>query len=293
MVRTILVNLRNYGQWLLAAATFVVRTERTVVAVTPPPLVVGQRLFLFTAQRVWHRPSRRIVTVNIAQAVEYYVFRSIFGNEDYNLARLRRWPDIKAAYDGMVADGRAPLILDCGANIGLSAVYFALEFPAARVVAVEPQPENFRRAVAATAAFPQVKVIEAGVASVPGAARIVDPSLGTDAYRTELSTGGEIPMLTVPELVHEAAPAVPFIIKIDIEGFESNLFAANTGWIDDFFVLIIELHDWMLPGACNSKNFLRAISQYDRDFVHIGENIFSLKTAPAAQPPRSEGVPAA
>ena len=44
-------------------------------------------------------------------------------------------------------------------------------------------------------------------------------------------------------------------------------------------MLIIELHDWMLPGACNSKNFLRAISQYDRDFVHIAENIFSLKTA--------------
>src|ERR1700722_12590442 len=170
MVRTILVNLRNYGQWLPAAATFVVRTERTVVALTPPPLVIGPRLLLFTAQRVWHRPSHLIVTVKIAQAVEYYVFRSIFGNEDYNLARLRRWPDIKALYDGMVADGRTPLILDCGANIGLSAVYFALEFPAARIVAVEPQPENFRRAVAATAAFPQVKVIEAGVASTPASA---------------------------------------------------------------------------------------------------------------------------
>jgi hypothetical protein len=46
MVRTILVNLRNYGQWLLAAATFVARTERTVVALTPPPLVIAQRLFL-------------------------------------------------------------------------------------------------------------------------------------------------------------------------------------------------------------------------------------------------------
>ena len=279
MVRTILVNLRNWGQWMLAAATFLVRKERTVVALTPPPLVVGQRLFLFTAQRVWHRPSRRLITVNIAHAVEYYVFRNIFGNEDYNLARLRRWPDIKAAYDGIVAAGRAPLILDCGANIGLSAVYFALAFPAARIVAVEPQRDNFRRAVAATAGFPLVTVIEAGVASASGAARIVDPGMSTDAYRTELSTGGEVRMLTVPDLEHDAAPAVPFLIKIDIEGFESNLFETNTGWIDDFVVLIIELHDWMLPGECNSKNFLRAISQYDRDFVHIAENIFSMKTA--------------
>jgi FkbM family methyltransferase len=290
MVRTILVNLRNWGQWMLAAATFVVRKERTVVALTPPPLVVGSRLFLFTAQRVWHRPSRRIVTVSITHAAEYYVFRNIFGNEDYNLARLSRWPDIKAAYDGIVAAGHAPLILDCGANIGLSAVYFALAFPAAHVVAVEPHHDNFRRAVAATTAFPSIEVVEAGVASAPGSARIVDPGMGTDAYRTEPAAGGEVRMLTVPDLVHDAAPAVPFLIKIDIEGFESNLFAANTGWIDDFLVLIIELHDWMLPGQCNSKNFLRAISQYDRDFVHIAENIFSLKTAPAAYPPRSAGI---
>jgi FkbM family methyltransferase len=283
MVRTILVNLRNWGQWMLAAATFVVRKERTVVALTPPPFVIGQRLFLFTAQRVWHRPSRRIVTVKIAHAVEYDVFRTIFGNEDYSLARLSRWPDIKAAYDGISAAGHAPLILDCGANIGLSAVYFALAFPAARIVAVEPHRDNFRRAVATTAAFPHVKVIEAGVASASGMARIVDPGMGTDAYRIEPAAGGEVRMLTVPDLVRDAAPAVPFLIKIDIEGFESNLFAANTAWIDDFLVLIIELHDWMLPGECNSKNFLRAISQYDRDFVHIAENIFSLKTASAGK----------
>jgi FkbM family methyltransferase len=216
--------------------------------------------------------------VNIAHAVEYYVFRTIFENEDYSLARLSRWPDIRAAHDGIIAAGRVPLILDCGANIGLSAVYFALAFPAARIVAVEPHRDNVRRAAAATAAFPRVEVVEAGVASAPGSARIVDPGMGTDAYRTELSIGGEVRMLTVPDLVHDAAPAVPFIIKIDIEGFESNLFAASTAWIDDFDVLIIELHDWMLPGECNSKNFLRAISQHDRDFVHIAENIFSLKT---------------
>ena len=58
-------------------------------------------------------------------------------------------------------------------------------------------------------------------------------------------------------------------------------------------MLIIELHDWMLPGECNSKNFLRAISQYDRDFVHIAENIFSMKTGPAAYPERAQRVPTA
>jgi hypothetical protein len=41
-------------------------------------------------------------------------------------------------------------------------------------------------------------------------------------------------------------------------------------------VLVIELHDWMLPRAANSGPFLREIAVRDRDFVYHGENIFSI-----------------
>jgi FkbM family methyltransferase len=37
----------------------------------------------------------------------------------------------------------SPLILDCGANIGLSAIFFKQTHPNARVVAFEPDPSNF------------------------------------------------------------------------------------------------------------------------------------------------------
>jgi FkbM family methyltransferase len=283
MVRTILVNLRNYGQWIIAAGMFLLSKERTVLAVTPPPIVAGQRLFLFRTQRVLHRHDRKFIALTIEHAVEFYVFRNIFYNEDYNMARLRQWPGIKAAYEHILAAGRMPLIIDCGANIGLSAVYFALAFPAARIVAVEPHRRNFARAVAATRGFEAVRVIQAGIASEPGCARIVDPGMSTDAYRTEIADEGDVRMVGIADLLRDEAPsAVPFVVKIDIEGFESNLFAKNTGWIDDFAVLVIELHDWMLPRQSNSRNFLRAVSRYDRDFVHINENSFSIKNAPRA-----------
>ncbi len=283
MVRNILVNLRNYGQWIIAAGMFLLSKERTVLAVTPPPIVAGQRLFLFRTQRVLHRHDRKFIALTIEHAVEFYVFRNIFYNEDYNMARLRQWPGIKAAYEHILAVGRMPLIIDCGANIGLSAVYFALAFPAARIVAVEPHRRNFARAVAATRGFEAVRVIQAGIASEPGCARIVDPGMSTDAYRTEIADEGDVRMVGIADLLRDEAPsAVPFVVKIDIEGFESNLFAKNTGWIDDFAVLVIELHDWMLPRQSNSRNFLRAVSRYDRDFVHINENSFSIKNAPRA-----------
>jgi FkbM family methyltransferase len=278
MVRTVLVNLRNYGWWMIAAVAFLLREERSVLALTPPPIVVGQRLFLFTTQRVLHRHSRKIVALTIEHAVEFYVFRNIFYDEDYNMRGLGQWPNIKAAYEHIVTTGLTPLIIDCGANIGLSVVYFALEFPAARVVALEPHRENFQRAVAATQGFERVRIIQGGIASESGSAQIVDPGMSTDAYRTEMMDAGDVRMFGVGDLLRdEARSAVPFVIKIDIEGFESNLFEKNTAWIDDFTVLVIELHDWMLPQQANSRNFLRAVSRYYRDFVYFNENIFSIK----------------
>jgi len=57
---------------------------------------------------------------------------------------------------------------------------------------------------------------------------------------------------------------------------ENELFSCNTGWVDSFPLLVIELHDRMLPGTANSRNFLRTAASLDRDFVHFGENVFSI-----------------
>ncbi len=50
-------------------------------------------------------------------------------------------------------------------------------------------------------------------------------------------------------VVLRAVDRNPWIVKVDIEGGEADLFAANTEWVDAVPVIIIELHDWMLEGA--------------------------------------------
>lgn len=67
-----------------------------------------------------------------------------------------------------------------------------------------------------------------------------------------------------------------FLIKIDIEGFESDLFSKNTDWIDLFPVMLIELHDWMLPNSRVTKNFLNEIAKRDREFMHFDGYIVSV-----------------
>jgi hypothetical protein len=49
--------------------------------------------------------------------------------------------------------------------------------------------------------------------------------------------------------------------------------------VTDVPVIIIELHDWLLPKQGSSKPFLKCIADLDRDFVYIRENVFSVKNA--------------
>ena len=147
-------------------------------------------------------------------------------------------------------------------NIGLSAAYFARCFPAARILGIEPEAGNValaRRNCAANG-FSQVSFLQAAIASAPhkGGA-VVDPGLGAWGFRVDPAAPGDLEFVSVDGLIEAPANAglVPFIIKIDIEGFERDLFAANTGWIDRFHLLVVELHDWMLPSQASSRAFLR------------------------------------
>jgi hypothetical protein len=111
---------------------------------------------------------------------------------------------------------------------------------------------------------------------------LVDPGIGAWGYRVEERTDGGIRMMSINSLVGapEHQMCEPFIVKIDIEGFERELFSKNTDWVDRFAVLIIELHDWMLPKERSSGNFLSTIAKLDRDFVYVGENVFSISNRP-------------
>ncbi len=51
------------------------------------------------------------------------------------------------------------------------------------------------------------------------------------------------------DLVATIADGRLFIVKIDIEGFERDLFDRNIDWVDQAAAIIVEPHDRMLHGA--------------------------------------------
>jgi FkbM family methyltransferase len=202
----------------------------------------------------------------------------VYTQHQYNFGFLARSKDIQSKYDSILADGKEALIVDCGANIGLSARYFATEYHEARIVALEPDISNAALATTQCKNFKNVEIRQAAVGAESGFAVIENPNADANAFRTKRTNSvGGVNVVTINQLLEEFSNAELFIVKIDIEGFEADLFSANTDWIKKATVLIVELHDWMFPNSANSHNFLRAISAESRDFVVSGENIFSIR----------------
>jgi FkbM family methyltransferase len=205
-----------------------------------------------------------------ANNVDLKVFQQIFLQGQYDINHLHsRAAEMRALYERT----ERPLIVDLGANIGLASLYFSIVWPRAAIIAVEPDDENFallkRNA-------PSAICVAGAVTSEKCRVTIANRQAGPWAYRTQADANGNIEGLTVIELLGVRPDDQPFICKIDIEGAESELFSKNLDWLTRFPLIAVETHDWMLPSQGNARNFLRAISHLDRDFLFVGETIWSI-----------------
>ena len=256
-------SVESMGLWLLG------RRSRFYV-LTPP---------FMTRQAIYDRRQHKLVHVRIRDTVDWHVVQQIFSGNDYGFEALARCEELDAHYRNLVASNKLPFILDCGANSGMATRFFKETYPRAEVVAVEPDADNLRLAQANNAGE-GVEFLLAGIGSSDSRGHLVDEGKGNWAYQMLDDPDGPVEIVSINTVLARNGPSsVPFIVKIDIEGFERNLFSENTEWIDRFPVLIIELHDWMLPRTANSRNFLQQISRLDRDFVYRGENVFSISNA--------------
>jgi len=205
----------------------------------------------------------------------------VFHNQDYDIRRLRRGEELLAYWRARTELGERPLIVDAGANIGAAAVYFSRAFPNAQVVAIEPDRGNFDLLARNTAGL-AVACRHAAVTARPGPVRLYDPGEGHCGFRTGPLAGGAtdeavVDSVQIAEIFASSPQGLyPFIVKIDIEGAEAELFSESIEWIERTPLIIIELHDWLIPKGLTSRNFLSAVAGLDRDFVYLGENVFSI-----------------
>ncbi|MDP2788002.1 MAG: FkbM family methyltransferase [Pseudomonadota bacterium] len=142
------------------------------------------------------------------------------------------------------------LIIDCGANVGYSSSYFLSRFKQARVIAVEPDPHNFALLKDNVAPYgDRCETICSGVWSHPAGLVLSEATFGDGkewSRTVREAREGEPAMMTaidIGTLLSRSGYDRISILKVDIEGAEAVVFAANfERWIDKVDNLVIELH---------------------------------------------------
>lgn len=203
------------------------------------------------------------------------VLKQIFEEKQYEFGWLPQGKLTYARHQLLMKSGRTPLVIDGGANIGASCVWFAIKFPGTAVLAVEPNKENCEL-IRRNCASRQVSLYCGAVSDKPRFLALNDPGQGDWGFRVTEEGDPHVACMGISDLLKLMDPEVyePFILKLDIEGAESLVFRGTCEWINSFTLIIVELHDWMLPNQGTSMNFIDAISRHKFEVITRGENIF-------------------
>jgi FkbM family methyltransferase len=207
------------------------------------------------------------------------VLRQVFSGRQYDLSQSRQAARIRSRYQALLDSGLTPLIIDAGANNGASALWFASTFPQAHVAAIEPEPENCSICRMNIRGRETITLFQAAIGGTSG--EVVLHGGGNKAWAVQTSregSGDKVPVLTVADIVASFSPRHRlFLAKIDIEGFESDLFSHNTQWLEDVMTVMIEPHDWLLPGQYTSLPVQRAMARHRFELLLKGENLIYVR----------------
>ncbi|HKO61344.1 MAG TPA: FkbM family methyltransferase [Pyrinomonadaceae bacterium] len=175
-------------------------------------------------------------------------------------------------YDFKV-DREPRLIIDAGANIGLSSLFLSRKFPNARIHAIEPETDNFSLLKLNCEGRENIILHKAALWPHAALLSITDPNADKWAFSFEENNGtGTTPAITIPQIVSLEGCETIDVLKLDIEGAEKFLFSTGVNdWLPLVRTIVIELHDRYVPGCSNA--FYSSICNRPFSQEVIGENL--------------------
>jgi FkbM family methyltransferase len=189
-------------------------------------------------------------------------FKEIFAEESYHFR----------------ANGLTPVILDCGANVGLSCLYFKSHYPQARITAFEADP--------GVAALLAENLRQNGFSDIEVVAKAVWKENTTIAFAREGADGGsvvagtpsaQIPAVRLRDYLRQAGRID--LLKMDIEGAEVAVLEDCRGSLGDVQHLFVEYHSYTdhpqrlhallsVLGESGFRYFVRSEADRARPFVN-------------------------
>lgn len=149
------------------------------------------------------------------------------------------------------------LIIDGGANIGITSLLFLNLFPAARVISVEPDPENARICTMNLRPYvDRATVLQGAIWSTSSNLRF-EPARSSLSGTVFEDQSGSIRAYSIADLLGPGAKYID-LLKLDIEGSELQVFGPSAQlWLPRTRNIVIELH-----GEPHRERFLEALKDY-------------------------------
>lgn len=206
---------------------------------------------------------RNVVQIRKSKS-DLAIFYQVFGELQYDLTHFLK--------------DQPRFIIDAGSNVGYSCLYFARQYPEAKILGVEPEPQNFAQLTRNVSSYDRIRVHQAGVWYKNEQIQIQDPDESTASFQVGSTNGRGVTLegVTITHLLSESGLDEIDILKMDIEGAEFELFKHNPHeWLSKTKCLIIELHDNFKPGT--STLFFKEMSAYNWFTIVMGENIVCIR----------------
>ena len=182
-------------------------------------------------------------------------------------------------------DAEISLVIDGGANVGCSALYFSEAYPSAKIIAIEPEATNFELLCQNTEHVSRIECVHAAIWPKQVPLRIKDTDSSKWAMQTVEGEGPDsIPGTTIDQLLEEHFKGGHCLVKLDIEGAEGPLFSQAPQWINRVHYLQLEFHDTWKP-------VFDALSQIEYRGSLYGENVCLQLFPEATGPSGDRGTP--
>lgn len=218
---------------------------------------------------VIHVNNQKILIANNSSDAQ--VFEQIYLNEEYgSILKLLIEKKIEPT-----------LMIDAGANIGLTSLYFKSHFPDLRIITLEPSESTFNRLTQNIQLNNYSKVINVNKGLWSKSTKLKADRTFRDgedwSFRLVEAGPTEQPFFEstcVQDIISEFSLDKIDFLKIDIEGGEDNVFAygCDITWLDKVLVIAIEIHDEF---KCRER-IESMLTKHNFDLSHSGELTIGL-----------------
>lgn len=163
-------------------------------------------------------------------------------------------------------NARAEVLVDLGANIGLTSLWLAKTYGFKTVIAVEPMAANARLVKAnLDANGVSAQVIEAAVGPMDGTALFED-SDASNLGRIS-TTGRPVTIVSMFTILSSLAESVTIdVLKLDIEGGEEPLLRGDLAWLGRVQSVIAEFH----PDIIDYTKAIQSITDMGFRYIKAG-----------------------